>query len=282
MLRGIRWFGCVCVLGLIVAGCKKAEDAPKKEEPKAIIPPAKRDNNGKPVPARVVARTKAPTLLPFKDAVILGDNAPVGVKPPPDVTVTGKSTAKLYEKIAKEWDTVSFTDNDGKPIRYKAIIATDLGDVHLDLLGDSAPNHVRSFVCLAKAGYFDGLSFYYSMNRLVDGSQVSFIEAGCPLNLGDEGNGSIGYWLRPEIDRRLTHEAGVLGACQASDPNSAACRFYLTAGTIPSYDGTFTIFGRVTQGLDVVRTINRREVQDLDRLRQPVLIRNVTILTAPD
>jgi peptidyl-prolyl cis-trans isomerase B (cyclophilin B) len=199
------------------------------------------------------------------------------------MTVTGKSTVKLYEKISKElWDTVTFTDNDGKPIRYKAVIATELGDIHVDLLGDSAPNHVRSFVCLAKAGYFDGLSFYHSVNRQIGDSKAELIEAGCPLNAGEPGDGSIGYWLRPEIDRRLTHEPGVLVACVGEDPNSSACRFYLTAGAMPQWDRSMSIFGRVTQGLDVVRTINRREVQDLDRLRQPVLIRNVTILTAPD
>src|SRR5262249_53389672 len=150
----------------------KAEDAPKKEEPKAIVPPAKRDNNGKPVPARTVARGKMPALLPFKEAVVLGDNAPVGEKPPPDLTAAGKSTVKIYEKIANElWDKVTFTDNEGKPIRYKAIIATELGDIHVDLLGESAPNHVRSFVCLARAGYFDGLSFYRSLNRDVNNSR---------------------------------------------------------------------------------------------------------------
>jgi cyclophilin family peptidyl-prolyl cis-trans isomerase len=266
------------------AGCKKTEDAPKSDTP-AVQPASKKDNNGKPVPARATARTKTPKLLPFKDAVILGDNAPAGELPPPDITCTGKNTVKLFEIIANDlWDKAAFTDNDGKRIRYKAVIATDVGDIHVDLLGDAAPNHVRSFVCLARAGYYDGMAFYYSINRQVGDANVAYIESGCPRGTGAAGSGSIGYWLRPEAERRLTHEEGVLGACLGEDANSAACRFYLTAAAMPQMDlrGSFTIFGKVTQGLDIVRTINRREVQEFDRVRQPVLIRGVTIQTVPD
>src|SRR2546423_328371 len=79
----------------------------------------------------------------------------------------------------------------------------------------------------------DGMAFYRSINRKVEDNPVAFIEAGCPLGTGDFGNGSIGYWLKPEISQKHTHQEGVLGACQNRDPNSAACRFYLTANAMP-------------------------------------------------
>jgi peptidyl-prolyl cis-trans isomerase B (cyclophilin B) len=248
-----------------------------------VQPAPKKDNNGKPVPARPAARTNTPLLLPFKDAVILGNDVPAGEMPPPDMTCTGKNTIKIFENISTNlWDKVTFTDKDGKRIRYTTVIATDLGVIHVNLDGDSAPNHVRSFVCLARAGYYDGMAFYYSINRQVGDTTVAYIEAGCPRGTGELGSGSIGYWLRPEFNRRLSHDEGVLGACLGEDPNSAACRFYLAAIAMPRMDGSFTIFGKVTQGLDIVRTINRREVQETDLLRQPVLIRTVTIQTVPD
>jgi cyclophilin family peptidyl-prolyl cis-trans isomerase len=282
-----RYIGCVITLLIVVAGCRRAEDTRKKDEPtpSAVPPAVKSDNNGKPVPARTTARSKVPALLPFKDAVILGDAVPTGELPPPDITYNGKNTIKLFESVANElWDNVAFTDKDGKGIRYKAVIATELGQIHVDLLGDSAPNHVRNFVSLARAGYYDGMSFYYSLHRQVDDFPTGYIETGCPRGTREFGSGSIGYWLRPEVSRTLKHEAGVLGACLGDDPNSAACRFYLTAIAMPQMDlrGSFTIFGKVTQGLDIVRTINRREVQETDLLRQPVLIRSVTIQTVPD
>ncbi len=278
-----RYAATLAIL-IIFAGCNKTEDAPKIDAP-AVQPVPKTDNNGKPVQARATARIKAPMLLPFKDAVILGDNAPAGELPPPDLTSTGRNTVKLFEAIANDlWDKAAFTDNNGKRIRYQAVIATDLGDIHVDLYGDAAPNHVRSFVCLARAGYYDGMAFYYSIDRQVGDARVAYIETGCPRGTGEAGSGSIGYWLRPEVNRKLTHDEGVLGACLGDDPNSAACRFYLAAVAMPQMDlrGSFTIFGKVTQGLDIVRTINKREVQETDLLRQPVLIRSVTIQTAPD
>ena len=100
-----------------------------------------------------------------------------------------------------------------------------------------------------------------------------------PRGTGEPGSGSIGYWLKPEISEKLTHEEGVLGACLGEDPDSAACRFYITAAPNPYMDGKFTIFGRVTKGMDIVRIINKRAVTEFDRLEKPVGIRNVTIHT---
>ena len=283
--RMIRWTGCgigVVVVVLVgLAGCGKHGDEAAKNAP-ALQVESKKDNNGKTIPAQTVALARPPKLLPFKEAVIL-DPAPEGELQPPDTTYTGKNAVKIFETIANDlWDKVTFTDNDGKPIKYQAIIATDAGDIHLDLYGNLAPNHVRSFVCLAKTGYYDGMSFYYSINRKVEDSSIAYIEAGCPRGTGELGSGSIGYWLRPETSEKLLHEEGVIGACLGEDIESAACRFYVTAASMPQMDGRFTAFGKVTRGLDVVRTINRREVQESDRLKQPVLIRTVTIQTIVD
>ena len=60
-----------------------------------------------------------------------------------------KSVGKIYEMIANElWDKIDFTTSDGKSINYRALMTTELGDIHLELFGDTAPNHVRNFVCL--------------------------------------------------------------------------------------------------------------------------------------
>jgi peptidyl-prolyl cis-trans isomerase B (cyclophilin B) len=276
-----RWFGCgmsvVAAVLVGLAGCKKDGDEASKKDAPAVQVEAKKDNNGKTIQGQTVGLEKAPKLLPFKEAVVL-DPPPEGELQPPDATYTGKNAVKIFETIANDlWDKVNFRDNDGRRIRYQAIVATDLGDIHVDLHGNLAPNHVRSFVCLAKTGYYDGMAFYYSINRKIEDNTVAYIEAGCPRGTREIGSGSIGYWLRKESSEKLTHEEGVLGACLGEDPESAACRFYITAAPMPWMDGRFTVFGKVTQGLDIVRTINRREVQENDRLERPVLIRNVTI-----
>jgi cyclophilin family peptidyl-prolyl cis-trans isomerase len=276
--RTQRWIGCWIMAfsaGLLgLAGCNKGGDEAKSPQPVVKV-----DNLGKPIRAQPVARTKGPALPPFKDAVIL-DPPPEDEQRPPDMTTTGRNVGKIFETIADDlWAKVTFTNSDGKPIKYQAVMTTELGEIQIDLLGDIAPNHVRSFVCLAKAGYYDGMAFYYSIRRTVEDATVAYIESGCPRGTGEYGSGSIGYWLRPEFSPKLKHDEGVVGACLHRDPNSAACRFYITAASMPQMDGEFTIFGKVVKGMDIVRTINTRAVQENDRLQQPVVIRNVTIRT---
>ena len=285
--RMTRWIGCgFCTVSAILiglAGCHKNDSDANKDTAKANAQvEVRKDNQGKTIEAQPVGLAKGPKLPAFKDSVIL-DDPPEGEIQPPNVTYTRKNAIKIFETIANDlWDKVTFTNDDGKPIKYRAIIATELGDIHVNLFGDAAPNHVRSFVCLAKAGYYDGTHFYYRFHGKVEDTDISFIEAGCPRGTGEVGSGSIGYWLRPEVSPKLTHDEGVLGASLGCDPNSAACRFYITAVPTPAMDGSFTIFGKVTQGLDVVRTINKREVRDLDLLVKPVLIKSVTIRTVSD
>ena len=285
LIRIKRCIGCniwiVTAILLGLAGCTNdKDDASKKDQAKPNVQfEVKKDNQGKTIGAQAVGLTKGSKLPAFRDAVLL-DEPPDGELQPPNVTHTGKNAVKIFESIANDlWDKTTFTNDDFRPIQYRAIIATELGDIQVQLHGDAAPNHVRSFVCLAKSGYYDGMAFYQSVNRKVEDNTVAFIETGCPRGTGELGSGSIGYWLRPEIGSKLTHEEGVLGACLNFDPNSAACRFYLTAAAMPQMDGSFTIFGKVTQGLDVIRTMNKREVLEGDRLVKPVLIKSVTIQT---
>lgn len=283
-----RWFGwrfsVISASLIVLAGCtKNGDEASKKDGGKQNARvEIKKDNFGKTVQGQTTALTKAAKLPFFKDAVILAP-APEGESQPPEMTYTGKNAVKIFETIATDlWDQVTFTNNEGKPVKYQAILTTDLGAIHLELFGAHAPNHVRSFVCLAKTGYYDGMGFYYSLNRKVEDSTVAYIEAGCPRGTGAIGSGSIGYWLKREISAKLTHEEGMLGACLHKDPDSAACRFYITAAPNPYMDGNFTIFGKVTKGMDIVRTINKRAVTEFDRLEQSVVIRSVAIQTVVD
>lgn len=276
-----RWIGvsltilAALVIGLV--GCSRNDNDGKDVKKPGVQ--VQKDNSGKPIQAQLTSQHKP---LLFKDAVIL-EPAPNGQHSPPNRTCNGKSVGKIFETISNElWDKTPLTNDDGKPVKYRAVMTTELGEIHIDLFGEVAPNHVRNFVCLAKTTYFDGMSFYYSLNDKVEENLAAYIETGCPNGTGEFGHGSIGYWLKPEVNE-LTHEEGVVGACLNGDPNSAGCRFYIAAAKMPQMDGYFTIFGKVTKGLDIVRTINNRAVyKDADEskynhLKEPVLIRGVTI-----
>ena len=89
-----------------------------------------------------------------------------------------------------------------------------------------------------------------------DARHAAYAKFGNPTAIREEVytmNG-IGYWLKPEFSKE-EHEAGSVGACHGEEPDTAACRFYITLSKAPFLDGNFTIFGKVVQGLDVVRTI---------------------------
>jgi cyclophilin family peptidyl-prolyl cis-trans isomerase len=213
------------------------------------------------------------------------------VQDPPDgqwlpetgITKTGKSVGKLYEAVVAEWDKVAFTTPDGKKLAYTATLTTDRGPVAIELWPELAPNHVRSFVALARAGYYDGLAFDRAITRKDDnGGSFELLEGGCPMGTGEPNYGSIGYWLKPEFNPKATHEPGTVGASHGEEVESAACKFYINLSKAEWMDGSFTLFGKVTKGLDVVRAIHRRPVRDdgfNDRPEEPVVIQRVTIVS---
>lgn len=229
----------------------------------------------------------AESIVPFLQAVRL--EPPDDELRPPDMTAAGKVTAKLYEQIAGRegapglWEQAKFTSADGKPLTHFALVKTDAGDFKIELFHEAAPNHVRSFICLARAGYFDGLPFHASIRRGEKEAFHGYLESGCPKGTGEIGYGSIGYWLKPEISDKLRHEEGSVGAWHPGDVERAACRFYITLNRYPAFDSHYTIFGKVVHGLDVAHTINKRPMQDEESkgpTLKPYRIRQVIIQQA--
>ena len=269
-------------LGTVLVGCGGQAPAPDKSEASkgppvnAIAAPnaAAAPKPGAPVAARAA----------FRDAIV---EEPPDEQFLPEDTKAGKSVGKLYEQIAAHgglWDQVAFTTPEGKKLTYTATITTDLGAIQIQLWPDVAPGHVRNFVALARAGYYDGLEFDRTVREELADEKGKFecLEAGCPLGTGDPTYGSIGYWLKPELSDQVTHEEGTVGAWHGDQVETAACKFYITLSKAPWMDGGWTVFGKVTKGLDVARTIVTRPVRDAefkDRPVQPVVIRSVTIET---
>jgi cyclophilin family peptidyl-prolyl cis-trans isomerase len=232
---------------------------------------------------------------PFDKVTRGGDDPPPNINPPPDKTASGKSVYKIYKEVVGLWNTIRFVTPDGKPIQYSATVETDLGDIDIELRPDLAPNHVRNFVALARAGYYDELFFdrvVHEEEEVEPGKMqvLDSVEAGCPLGTGEPGNGSIGYWLKsesPRADAKVSHEPGTVGACHSIEADTAACRFYITLCNAPFLDGNFTVFGKVTRGLDVARKISLQPIiiddQDAEgshRPEKPIRIKKVTIHTS--
>jgi cyclophilin family peptidyl-prolyl cis-trans isomerase len=204
----------------------------------------------------------------------------------PEKTMTNKSVGKLYLDVQGLWGKILFTKADGKKIQYRATLDTEWGPIDIEFRPDIAPNHVRSFLALARAGYYDGLVFERTVHMVADNDpedKLDYVQAGCPLGSGEENFGSIGYWLKPEFSKKVHHEEGTVGTWHQREADTAACKFYITLGKAPVMDGNFTIFGKVTKGLAMVRKIAdqplRKDDETKDHPEHPVVIKKVTIHT---
>jgi len=128
-------------------------------------------------------------------------------------------------------------------------IKTPKGEI-LVWLYDETPNHKKSFIQLAKDGYWDSLSF----NRVIP----DFVaQGGCPDT--PEGFNDPEYLLEPEFNDNLLHEYGAFGAGRDNNPDklSARCQFYIVHNKEGEHrlDGDYTVFGKVIAGMDVVDAI---------------------------
>jgi peptidyl-prolyl cis-trans isomerase B (cyclophilin B) len=275
------------LVAFTLSGCNRGDvpdgDAPAAQPAETAAPG---DSSPKP-PALDPRLTQS-----FEDAT--RKDPPADWPRPPDLTATGKSVGKLYTDVVRLWKEVPFANAAGKPIAYAASVETDQGVIEIALRPEVAPNHVRNFVALARAGYYDGLAFERIVHQESDvekGVQLDLIEGGGPLGVADPGYDGIGYWLKPEFDDRNSpkapHEEGAVGACRGGEEeDTAACKFYIIVGKAPaSLNGNYTVFGKVTKGLDVARKIHQQPVIEDEndggyhRPEKPVLIRKVAIHT---
>lgn len=131
--------------------------------------------------------------------------------------------------------------------KYTATVRTVRGDFVVDLRPDLAPEHVNSFVFLARERFFDGVTFHR-------------VEPGFVIQGGDPtgtGMGGPGYTLPAEFTRQETFVRGVVGMARTADPNSAGSQWFVTLGDAHHLDGQYTIFGEIASGMEVVDCIQR-------------------------
>ena len=133
----------------------------------------------------------------------------------------------------------------------KAIIHTDFGDITLRFFPKLAPNHVNSFIELAKKGFYDGTIFH----RVIPGF---VIQGGDPNSKSHEkaqhGTGGPDYRLKAEFNSK-PHKRGILSMARSSQLDSAGSQFFICVSDVPSLNEKYTVFGEVTKGMDVADRI---------------------------
>ena len=141
--------------------------------------------------------------------------------------------------------------------QYTAVVEMESGDSFvIELLPQSAPETVNSFVFLANEGWFDNVMFH----RVLPGFVA---QTGDPTGTG---RGGPGYAIRNEIDPELSHDSAGLVAMANSRPHTNGSQWYITLAdedpSLMNLDGSYSIFGRIAEGMDVVQGITPRDPQD--------------------
>ena len=132
---------------------------------------------------------------------------------------------------------------------YQVTIATEKGDILLELDPKLAPNSVNNFVALARKGYYDGLTFH----RVVDGF---VIQGGCPEG---SGRGGPGYKFADEPVKG-DYEAGAVAMANAG-PNTNGSQFFICLEDLRGkLDKNYNLFGYTIDGMDVVKKIKVGDV----------------------
>jgi len=134
--------------------------------------------------------------------------------------------------------------------RPRIVLQTTKGPITLELYKQSAPLQVRSFVYLAKRGFYNGTKFHRYADLTGGGGFI--IQGGDPSTKvpalsGFAGGGGPGYETPLEISN-LKHDKFAIAAARTKDPNSAGSQFYICQAPVHFLDGQYTVFGRVVGG----------------------------------
>jgi len=131
------------------------------------------------------------------------------------------------------------------------IINTNFGKITFKSFPELAPETVRNFEKLAKDGFYDGTLFH----RVIPGFMI---QGGDPNTKGGEkstwGTGGPGYSLKAEFSSR-SHLRGIVSMARSQDPDSAGSQFFIVTADSTFLDRQYTVFGEVTEGMDIADKI---------------------------
>ena len=152
--------------------------------------------------------------------------------------------------------------------------ASAYGTIKIELYSNIAPKMVARFKELAKEGVYDGVTFH----RI----NASVIQSGDPLsknsNPTDDGTGKSD---KPNVEAEFSdipYDTGIVGAARGQDNNSANSQFFITLKRESGFDNRYTIFGKVMEGMNNVRTISGVQPKEGERPVEPVRIKHISIV----
>jgi cyclophilin family peptidyl-prolyl cis-trans isomerase len=152
-------------------------------------------------------------------------------------------------------------------VKEIVMLDTSMGKIKLELFASETPVTVENFLKLCKGGFYNGTTFH----RVIDGFMI---QGGCPRG---DGTGDPGYSIKDEIVPTLKHEIPGTLSMANRGPNTGGSQFFITLAPTPWLDGKHTVFGKVVEGMDVVRSIGKVETGRNDKPLKEVKINSTTI-----
>ena len=154
---------------------------------------------------------------------------------------------------------------------------TTAGQINLRFFPDLAPNHVKNFIDLSGKGFYDGTKFH----RVIPGF---VIQGGDPNTVSGNpatwGTGGSPNNIKAEFSPR-PHKRGILSMARSGHPDSASSQFFICVADVNSLDNSYTVFGEVTQGMEVVDTIVNAPTAG-ERPQNPTTITKAVVRDAND
>jgi peptidyl-prolyl cis-trans isomerase B (cyclophilin B) len=145
-----------------------------------------------------------------------------------------------------------------------AVIKTPRGVIKFRFFCKEAPRHAAAFVELAEKGFYDGTAFHrVEPSFVIQGGDPYSRDGGGPV-----GTGGPGYNLAAEFNS-LPHLDGTVAMARSASPDSAGSQFYICVGPQSFLDGNYTVFGQVTEGLDVVHAVRPGDVMESVTIERP-------------
>jgi cyclophilin family peptidyl-prolyl cis-trans isomerase len=170
---------------------------------------------------------------------------------PPSTVACGASVPAAADTPKPQYDHAPTVDQAlAKNTEYTAVLQTSCGDITIQLDRTAAPQTVASFVFLAQHRFFDGTFFH----RVVD--SIDVVQGGDPTGTG---GGGPGYTIPDELSGSEHYAPGTVAMAKSQAPNSGGSQFFLITGPEGANldaNPAYTIFGKITDGLDVAKKIN--------------------------
>ena len=179
----------------------------------------------------------------------------------------GTSNLILESNVLNNINNTTSNNNMTTITNNTATIETTQGPIKIEFYPDVAPNHVKNFQDLASKGFYDGVVFH----RIVPGF---VIQAGDPNTKNGNssndtwGTGGPGYTINQEFNS-IPHERGILSMARTNDPNSAGSQFFIVLNDSKFLDNQYTVFGKVTEGLEIVDKIANSTTNAMDQPEDP-------------